>query len=134
MHDEPQRGSSKGIDWLADSIGRRNLRRWQRRARIAGPFLAVPAMLGLLVLSVGLIEYQPQKSHRTASERPAPAALRRAPADGEAILVEPQDLSSLSVVESPLPSLATSPSLSSAGAGGGAMIDPLHAGDASGAR
>lgn len=53
-----------------DRLARRRARRWSRRARIFAPFLAVPGMLGVLMLSVNLIEHQPAVSRRgTPSDR-----------------------------------------------------------------
>jgi len=68
-----------GTDSLEDRLAKRRVRRWKRRARIAGPFLAIPAMLGLLVLSVGVIEYQPTRPARPARAKQAekPAEPRR---------------------------------------------------------
>lgn len=53
---------------------RRLVRRWKRRLRIAAPFLSVPLLLGMLVLSVDLIEYRPEASPRRLHERPVPPA------------------------------------------------------------
>ena len=47
----------------------RRVRRWKRRARILGPFLAVPLLLGVLALSVDLIEYQPADPHERVRDR-----------------------------------------------------------------
>ncbi len=99
-----QNGMQNGTDSLDDRLARRRVRRWSRRAKIAGPLLAVPAILALLILSVDLIEYQPQKQSRRASERPAPIATRHSATHPDAIVVEPQSVSSLSVVDSTLSS------------------------------
>ncbi len=57
-----------------DRLARRRARRWSRRARIFAPFLAVPGMLGVLMLSVNLIEHRPDASRKgTPANRPAPA-------------------------------------------------------------
>lgn len=104
MHSGMQNGMQNGADSLDDRLARRRVRRWSRRAKIAGPLLALPAILALLILSVDLIEYQPQKQSRQASERPAPIATRPSATHPGAILVEPQSASSLSVVDSPLSS------------------------------
>jgi hypothetical protein len=53
---------------------RRLVRRWKRRLRIAAPFLSVPLLLGMLVLSVDLIEYRPEEPPKRLSERPIPPA------------------------------------------------------------
>jgi hypothetical protein len=86
-----------------DRMALRRARRWHRRARIAAPFLAVPVMLGALLLSVDLIEYQPSAD----AERPkAPqrTAVHAPPAsDLDAIEFAPDSALSVSVVESPLP-------------------------------
>lgn len=60
-----------------DRLARRRARRFRRRARIFAPFLAVPGMLGVLLLSVNLIEHRPDAS-RTASPSSRPAAQRTA--------------------------------------------------------
>lgn len=104
MHRGMQNEIQNETDSLDDRLARRRLRRWSRRAKLAGPLLAVPAILALLILSVDLIEYQPQKQSRRASERPAPVATRHSATHPDAIVVEPQSLSSLSVVDSPLSS------------------------------
>jgi hypothetical protein len=87
----------------ADRLARRRARRWQRRARIAGPFLVVPAMLGLLVLSVDLIEYQPAEPAEPAQMRsPAKTAARPGP-ERETMMQAPEAALSVSVVEAPMP-------------------------------
>ncbi|MBK7950535.1 MAG: hypothetical protein IPK00_17700 [Deltaproteobacteria bacterium] len=58
-----------------DRLARRRARRWSRRARIFAPFVAVPAMLGVLMLSVNLIEHRPD-ANRKASPSDRPAAQR----------------------------------------------------------
>jgi len=50
----------------------RLVRRWRRRLRIAAPFLSLPLLLGMLVLSVDLIEYRPEEPPERLSERPIP--------------------------------------------------------------
>jgi hypothetical protein len=52
----------------------RRSRRWQRRARIAGPFLGIPLLFATLALSVDLIESQPAPA-KPRLNRPFPAAL-----------------------------------------------------------
>ena len=52
---------------------RRRARRWKRRARIVGPLLSIPLLLATLVLSVDLIEYQPQPPKPRMVDRPIPA-------------------------------------------------------------
>lgn len=54
---------------------RRRARRWKRRARIIGPFLGIPVLLGALALSVDLIEYQPAVEPDRLTDRPIPAAV-----------------------------------------------------------
>ena len=110
MRNELQHETQSGIDSLIERVGRRRVRRWSRRARIAAPFLVVPAILGLLILSVDLIEYQPQKSPRAASRPTAPVATRHTAGRSEAVIVEPQGVSSISVVDSPLSSASPLPS------------------------
>ncbi len=93
-----------------DRRAMRRARRWRRRARIAGPFLVVPAMLGLLVLSVDLIEYQPSPASDRASATARPGRVA-APAtsafpDGSTrpLPHAPESALSVSVVGDPLPS------------------------------
>ena len=50
---------------------RRSLRQ-KRRARIAGPFLGIPLLLGTLMLSVDLIEYDLQPEGERLVDRPTP--------------------------------------------------------------
>lgn len=58
-----------------ERMQRRRARRWRRRARMAGPFVGLSALLGTLALSVDLIEYQPQVQKNRLSDRPLPAAV-----------------------------------------------------------
>ena len=53
-----------------ERLQRRRVRRWKRRARILGPFLAVPLLLVTLSLSVDLVEYQPHEESDRLSNRP----------------------------------------------------------------
>ena len=122
MRNELQHETQSGIDSLIERVGRRRVRRWSRRARIAAPFLVVPAILGLLILSVDLIEYQPQKSPRTASRPTAPVATRHTAGRSEAVIVEPQGVSSISVVDSPLSSASPLPSGMEVGASADAAL------------
>lgn len=87
----------------ADRLARRRARRWQRRARIAGPFLVVPAMLGLLVLSVDLIEYQPAEPAGLAKSRPRAASAARPGPEREAMMQAPEAALAVSVVDAPMP-------------------------------
>ena len=48
----------------------RRTRRWKRRVRIAAPFLCLPPLVGVLMLSVDLIEYQPQRPRERLNDRP----------------------------------------------------------------
>lgn len=82
-----------------DRQQRRRIRRWQRRARLAAPFLAVPAMLGLLIASVDLVEYQPAVAQKAAPAR-AVAEVRRAEPMRSDALVESANVTSLSVMDS----------------------------------
>ncbi|MFO0688869.1 MAG: hypothetical protein U0900_09185 [Myxococcota bacterium] len=60
-----------------DRLARRRARRWERRVRLFAPFLAVPGMLVVLVLSVNLIEHRPDPATRgPASSARRPAATR----------------------------------------------------------
>lgn len=51
---------------------RRRARRWKRRARLFGPFLGLPLLVGTLALSVDLIEYVPKPAPERLSDRPIP--------------------------------------------------------------
>lgn len=66
-----------------DRLARRRARRWQRRLGLFAPFLAVPGVLIVLMLSVDLIEHRPdaRERARTAERAPKPAP-RVAPASG----------------------------------------------------
>jgi len=55
----------------AHRLQRRLVRRWKRRLRIAAPFLSVPLLLGMLVLSVDLIEYRPEEPPQRRVDRPS---------------------------------------------------------------
>ena len=95
----------EGIDSPEDRLALRRTRRWRRRARIVAPFMTVPVMLGLLVLSVDLIEYQPASHADRPAERPratAPATPTAAAAERRAMELAPEAVLSVSVVESPL--------------------------------
>ncbi len=88
-------------DSLDERLARRRARRWQRRARIAGPFLAVPAMLGLLVLSVDLIEYRPAaRSDGPLARTRAASPVKPGPAR-DALIQAPVAALAVSVVEAP---------------------------------
>lgn len=56
-----------------DRSRKRFIRRWKRRLRIAAPFLSLPLLLGVLILSVDLIEYEPEQADPRASGTPVPA-------------------------------------------------------------
>ena len=58
-----------------ERMQRRRARRWKRRARMAGPFLGIPLLLGTLSLSVDLIEYDPQPEGERLADRPIPEAV-----------------------------------------------------------
>ena len=51
---------------------RRRSRRRKRSARLAGPFLGIPLLLGTLMLSVDLIEYDLQPEDERLVDRPTP--------------------------------------------------------------
>lgn len=57
-------------EFRKERLLRRRARRWKRRARMAGPFLAIPLLLGALMLSVNMIEYDPQPERHRLSDRP----------------------------------------------------------------
>ncbi|MEZ4281696.1 MAG: hypothetical protein R3F21_18995 [Myxococcota bacterium] len=103
------------MDSQDDRRARRLARRWQRRTRIAAPFLVVPAMLGLLVLSVDLIEYRPSREAERASAPARPArAQSPAPtpdADGlsRPMAHAPEAALSVSVVGDPIASAQPTP-------------------------
>ncbi len=90
-------------DTQEDRLARRRARRWRRRARIAGPFLVVPAMLGLLVLSVDLIEYQPAEPSEPVKTRPRSTIAADPGPAREAMVQAPDAALSVSVVEAPMP-------------------------------
>ncbi len=54
---------------LEERIQRRRLRRWKRRGRILAPFAAIIVLLGLLLLSVNIIQQTPQKTPVKAATR-----------------------------------------------------------------
>lgn len=58
-------------------LQRRRVRRWKRRARIAGPFLGLPLLVGTLALSVDLITYSPAPPREKLADRPLPTAERK---------------------------------------------------------
>lgn len=76
---------------------RRRARRWKRRARMAGPFLGLPLLVGTLALSVDLIEYNPQPPPERLSDRPIPKRIveKRQQAD----IARAASLSTASVVD-----------------------------------
>ena len=107
------------MDCGDDRRALRRTRRWRRRARIAAPFLVVPAMLGLLVLSVDLIEYRPSPQSDRAStpprsERAAPSA---ADARSGSMSHAPDAVLSVSVVDAPASPSAGTPRLAVPGPG-----------------
>jgi hypothetical protein len=55
---------------------RRRARRWNRRLRVVGPFVAFVLLLLALALGVDLIEYEPQLETARLSTRPIPRAIR----------------------------------------------------------
>ncbi|MEM9175178.1 MAG: hypothetical protein AAGC67_08075 [Myxococcota bacterium] len=61
-------------------LQRRRARRWKRRARIAGPFLGLPLLLGTLALSVDLITYSPAPPREKLTDRPLPQVAKPAAA------------------------------------------------------
>lgn len=95
-----------GADSREDRLAMRRARRWRRRGQIAAPFLAVPVMLGLLLLSVDLIEYQPSTDADPPAARPldaVPATSTRPADDAVPIRLSPGSALSVSVVEAPIP-------------------------------
>ncbi|MBW1883049.1 MAG: hypothetical protein JRJ58_05940 [Deltaproteobacteria bacterium] len=48
---------------LDERLQNRRRRRWNRRARILGPFLALPVLVATLLLSVDIVEYRPEESN-----------------------------------------------------------------------
>jgi len=89
----------EGTDSPEQRRASRRARRWRRRAGIAAPFLAVPVILGLLVLSVDLIEYHPTaRPDRTdAGARLAAAPARTAQEDS--LELAPESVLAVSVVD-----------------------------------
>lgn len=63
-----------------ERLQRRRARRWKRRARIAGPFLGLPLLLGTLALSVDLITYSPAPAREKLTDRPLPKVEKTRPA------------------------------------------------------
>lgn len=61
-------------------LQRRRARRWKRRARIAGPFLGLPLLVGTLALSVDLITYSPAPAREKLADRPLPRVDKAQPA------------------------------------------------------
>lgn len=106
-----------GTDSIEERIALRRVRRWQRRGRIAAPFVAVPATFVVLLASVDLIEHRPAADDRptttaasTRGQSPAIPALRPTPPVGPGAPRAPQnDLHSISVAE---PTFSASASLS----------------------
>lgn len=110
-----------------DRLAMRRARRWRRRGRIAGPLLAVPVVLGLLLLSVDLIEYQPSTHidpRQASTPDAAPVTPNRSAADPFEMALAPESTSSVAIAASPL-SEAIGPIGSSAPA---PAIDRLAAG------
>lgn len=62
-----------------ERLQRRRLRRWKRRARIAGPFLGLPLLVGTLALSVDLITYSPAPTLEHLVGQPHPEVARSTP-------------------------------------------------------
>ncbi|MCR9095364.1 MAG: hypothetical protein NXI30_14180 [bacterium] len=60
-------------------LQRRRIRRWKRRARIAGPFLGLPLLVGTLALSVDLITYSPAPAREKLTDRPLPTIEQQKP-------------------------------------------------------
>ena len=60
-----------------ERLQRRRARRWKRRARIAGPFLGLPLLVGTLALSVDLITYSPAPEREKLTDRPLPEAVKK---------------------------------------------------------
>ena len=95
----------EGTDSPNDRMALRRTRRWRRRARIVVPFLTVPVILGLLVLSVDLIEYQPASRADRPNEPPraaAPATPTAPSLGGGAIGLGHEAALCVSVIEAPL--------------------------------
>ncbi|HPG24691.1 MAG: hypothetical protein H6748_11880 [Spirochaetaceae bacterium] len=76
---------------------RRRARRWKRRARIAGPLLALPLVLGALALSIDLVEYRPAEPPERLSDRPMPSQVAE-PQPDAAKVERARTLSSASVM------------------------------------
>lgn len=55
---------------LEKRIRNRRMRRWRRRLRIAVPFMTLPLLVAALVLSVGIIEYNPKEPPERLTDRP----------------------------------------------------------------
>jgi hypothetical protein len=86
-----------------DRQSQRRARRWRRRARIAGPFLVVPAMLGGLLLLVDLIEYRPAAKSRPSTVPTLAATGAKPSPSRDAMIHEPDAALSVSVFEASVP-------------------------------
>lgn len=62
-----------------ERLQRRRVRRWKRRARIAGPFLGLPLLVGTLALSVDLITYSPAPTLEKLADQPLPQVAKSTP-------------------------------------------------------
>jgi len=101
----------------AERMQRRRSRRWKRRARMAGPFLGIPLLLGTLTLSIDLIEYDPQLEGERLMDRPI----------SEEVVREPKASSSPSV---PTASIVSTPQqVARNGLGLDAMLQAKNDGD-----
>ena len=79
---------------------RRRARRWKRRARIAGPFLGLPLLVGTLVLSVDLITYSPVPEREKLTDRPLPESTAQ---PSSRVVIPNSVMSSAPVVTPPTP-------------------------------
>lgn len=90
-------------DQQDDRQRHRRARRWRRRARIAGPFLVVPAMLAVLLLLVDLIEYRPAAKSRTTTVGTRPTTAAKPSPSRDAMIHDPEAALSVSVFEASVP-------------------------------
>lgn len=64
-----------------NSSRRRLGRRWKRRLRLVAPFMSLPLLIAVLILSVDLIEYRPEEKPSSPDERSIPPTVESAKAD-----------------------------------------------------
>jgi hypothetical protein len=78
----------------AERLQRRRGRRWKRRGRIIAPFVGVPLLLATLLLSVDIVEYNPQESRDRLVDRPITLPAQRSNARSQPADIRPVALPS----------------------------------------